>query len=331
MNDNSLYRILHIIITILGAIICLIFSPVSAITLVAVSLLLLAFHEYSSYKKRRRILRLCDDIDRILRGSETVSFDDYTEDYISLLAAEIHKMTVRLREQNTALNDEKQFLKESLEDIAHQLRTPLSSMMLLLEIIRKPNLTSQQRAEYINELYTLLSRMNWLIDTMLGHSRIDAGVVNFSSKPVSCRQLIDEAISPVSVTLDIKNITTEINIDGKPSLIGDFQYLTEALLNILKNCIEHTPENGKITITAEENPIFTRITVTDNGDGFSEDDLAHIFERFYRSGNPSKNGYGIGLAFARRIVTSQNGSLQASNAPNGGALFDMRIYRNQTD
>lgn len=327
MTPEKLRRVLHIALTAVGAAVCALFSIPAAIVLAAVSAAIFTVDEILQYQRRKKLLALCNDIDGILKGSDSVSFADYNEGSLSILTAEIHKMTIMLREQNAALVSDKQFMKESMEDIAHQLRTPLTSMMLLVEMLRDPKLPTQQRAAHVQELYSLLSRMNWLIDTMLGLSRIDAGAVTFREQEISCRDLISSALEPISISLELKDVSVDVSIAGEPAFTGDMQYFTEALLNILKNCMEHTPEGGNIAISAAESPIYTGITVTDSGSGFSGDDLDHIFERFYRSGTSSSSGYGIGLAFARRIVTSQSGSLQAYNAPDGGACFDMRIYK----
>lgn len=329
MTDNKAVRVVSAVTAMAGIVICAFFSMKSAIVMLIASAIIIALYEYGTFAKKRRIMSLCDDIDRILKGADFVDFSDYTEGEVSLLASEIHKMTIRLREQNSALADEKQFLKESLEDIAHQLRTPLTSMMLLIDTLDNPDISEKHRTEYTRELYMLLSGMKWLIDTMLGISRLEAGVVTFRRKQINCRALIDSALAPLLITMDIKGIEADIQTEGEPTLTGDEHYLTEALVNILKNCIEHTPEGGKITIKASENPIYTGIVISDSGEGFSQEDMPHIFERFYRSGNPSKSGYGIGLAFARKIVCSLGGSLQAENAKEGGALFDLRIYKSQ--
>ena len=326
MNDIRICRIVHISATLAGTVICAYFSIPAAVILFAVSALIFTVNEIYCTKRKNKIFLLCDDIDRILHGDNSVSFNDYTEGDLSILTAEIHKMTIRLREQNSALISEKQYLKESLEDIAHQLRTPLTSMIIILEMLRNPELSKRERMNNVHELYSLLSRMNWLIETMLGLSRIEAGAVEFQHQEINCRSLIADSLEPISVQLDLKNINVKTSIEGDPIFIGDRQYFTEALMNILKNCMEHTPENGQITISAGCNPIYTQIVVTDSGSGISEEDLPHIFERFYRSGHSCGSGFGIGLAFARKIAVSQNGSLQASNSPDGGALFDLRIY-----
>lgn len=329
MSGEKLCKYICICTAAAGIAICAFFSIPSAAVILIVSMIIIGAYEYINSVKRKKLMSLCDDIDRILRGIDFVNLNDYKENEVSLLAAEVQKMTLRLREQNTALSNEKKFLKESLEDIAHQLRTPLTSMMLLIETIGNPSLSDKHRSEYIKELYKLLSRMKWLIDTMLGLSRIDAGVVKFKNQPIKCWKLIDDALAPLLISMDIKNISVDLKIENDPTITGDEHYLTEALVNIFKNCVEHTPEGGSLTIISSENPIYTGIVIKDSGEGFTEEEMPHIFERFYRSGDPAKSGYGIGLAFARRIVSSQGGSLQAGNAPEGGAMFDLRMYQSR--
>lgn len=327
MNIDRNLFIIFFCTAIIGTAGCAYFSIPSAIIFAAAFLIIFISTEIYRRKRRNITISLCDDIDRILRGDDKVIFEDYSNDDLSILTAEIHKMTLRLREQNSALSEEKQFMKESLEDISHQLRTPLTSAVLLLEMLRKPDLPRSKKSEYMQELYSLTTRMKWLIETLLGLSRIDAGAVQFRTQEIICRDIIADALEPVSIALEIKDIAVEVTGDTDCTFKGDRQYFAEAMLNLLKNCMEHTPEGGKIVINVLNNPIYTGITITDSGNGFDEAELPHIFERFYRSHDSSQSGYGIGLAFARRIVTAQNGSLQALNSPEGGACFDMRIYR----
>ncbi len=319
--------ILHIILTLAGFIGCLFLNVYAAFILLGVSALTigisLCFHK-GRYKK---LSELCDEIDDILHGKEQFSFNGFNEGELGILTSEIHKMTITLREQNTALQNEQIFMKETMEDISHQLRTPLTSMILILGMLRKSELSNQQRMEYLHELYGLIDRMQWMIETLLGLSRLEAGAVTFRKSAVSCKRMIADAIEPISVAMELKNIKVNTEIEGDPRFYGDIQYCIEALLNILKNCMEHTPESGSITIKAYENGIYTGILITDSGEGISKETLPHIFERFYRSSEFSKSGYGIGLAFARKIVAAQNGSLQVRNAKPHGAQFDMRFYK----
>ncbi|MDE7230846.1 MAG: HAMP domain-containing histidine kinase [Oscillospiraceae bacterium] len=306
---------------------CLFFSVPAAFVLLAAAAVILLIQFVPLSKRNEKIMKLCNNIDDILRGSDMVDLSEYSEGELSILSDEIRKMTVRLREQNSALHMDKQFMKEALEDMSHQLRTPLTAMLLVLGLLRDPGLPARERAEHTRELYRLLSRMQWMLETMLNLSRLEAGAVEFRTEEISVKELIKDALEPLSISIELKNITVRTEIEGSPVFSGDRQYCTEAVVNVLKNCMEHTPEGGTIRISAAENAIYTGITVTDSGSGISEQELPHVFERFYRGSEFNKNGYGIGLAFARKIIALHNGSLQVRNAPPLGAEFEIRIYR----
>ena len=325
-NYSGRETVIHIFIIAAATVICAIIHPASAVVVLAAGLIAEAVHKYYANQRAQQIIGLCDEISRILHGADEVTFDACNEGELSILAAEIRKMTVRLREQNAALRQERGFMQESLEDISHQLRTPLTSVILLADLMRKPNLTKAQQAENLNELLSLLSRMQWLIETLLGLSRLDAGSVSFQKSEFSVRTMIADALEPISIALELKDIAVDIQIDEKATITGDLPYCTEAFCNLLKNCMEHTPEGGSISIQAETTALYQGILITDTGNGIAEDDLPHVFERFYRGNSFSKSGYGIGLAFARRIITAQGGSIQVRNAPPKGAQFDIRFY-----
>ena len=320
-------RRLHIILTAAAFAGCLFFSVPAALILLGFSAALFIISEYSMKKRREKALSLSDNIDRILRGAESIRFDEYQEGELSVLSAEVHKMTVRLREQNSALLNEKIILKESLEDISHQLRTPLTSIMLILGMMRTPELSREKRMEHIRELYELLERMNWLIETMLSLSRIEAKAVQFRMEKVSCRELIRMASEPVAVSMELKGVDFLADFSGEPEFVGDLRFTAEAITNLLKNSTEHTPSGGRITVGAQTNGLYTAITITDTGEGIPEKELPHIFQRFYRSSEYTKNGFGIGLAFAQKVISEQGGSLRAENVTPHGARFEIRFYK----
>lgn len=320
-------RLIHILLTAALIIPCLFFSAPCAVIAAVASAIFLVFYEWLFAQRRDNVMKLCDDIDRILRNDDTISFDEYKEGELSVLSAEIHKMTIRLREQNAALLTEKQFAKEALEDISHQLRTPLTSVMMILGLMNDSGLTEQERMEYLRDLYELLARMKWLIETMLSLSRIEADAVKFAKNTVSCRELIAHSIETVSVTAELKSVEIRTEINGEPEFIGDLHYTSEAIVNLLKNAIEHTPQGGTVTVTANGSNISSNITIADTGEGIPEKELPHIFERFYRSSEYTKNGFGIGLAFAKKVISAQDGSLKAANHKPHGAMFDIHFYK----
>ena len=320
-------RLIHLLLTAAGAAVCACFGIPCAVTAVILSAAFLAFYEWILRQRRDQVMELCDSIDRILRHDDVISFDEYNDGELSVLSAEIHKMTIRLREQNAELKAEKQFAKEALEDISHQLRTPLTSVMMILGLLHSSELTQQEREEYLRDLYELLARMKWLIETMLSLSRIEADAVRFAKEPVSCRELIGQSVETVSVTAELKGVELRTEIDGDPSWIGDLHYTSEAVVNLLKNAIEHTPEGGTVTIAAKGTSLAAEITISDTGEGIPEEELPHIFERFYRSSEYTKNGFGIGLAFARKVISAQGGSLKAANHKPHGAVFVIRFHK----
>ena len=326
MRDKK-RRLIHALLTAAGVAICAFFRIPCAVTVVITSAAFMLFYEVILSQRRDQVMKLCDDIDRILRSDDIISFDEYKEGELSVLSAEIHKMTIRLREQNAALLTEKRFAKEALEDISHQLRTPLTSVMMILGLMNDSGLTEQERMEYLRDLYELLARMKWLIETMLSLSRIEADAVKFAKNTVSCRELIAQSIETVSVTAELKSVEIRTEINGEPEFIGDLHYTSEAIVNLLKNAIEHTPEGGTVTVTANGSNISSNITITDTGEGIPEKELPHIFERFYRSSEYTKNGFGIGLAFAKKVISAQDGSLKAANHKPHGAMFDIHFYK----
>ena len=325
MNEKKRHLV-HWLLSAAAAAVCAVFSLPCAAVVLLLSATFFVFYERLFSQRKKAAEKLCDDVDRILHEEDRIVFDEYREGELSVLAAEIHKMTIRLREQNAALLHEKQFAKEALEDISHQLRTPLTSVMMILDLMRAPGVTEETRREYLRELYELLSRMKWLIETMLSLSRIEADAVRFAKEPVSCRALIAQSVEPVSVTAELKGVEIRTEIDGAPRFVGDLRYTSEALVNLLQNAVEHTPAGGTVTVAAKGNAMATVLTICDTGDGIPEQELPHIFERFYRASEYTKNGFGIGLAFAKKVISAQNGSLKASNRTPNGAQFKISFY-----
>jgi signal transduction histidine kinase len=282
-------------------------------------------HFITIWHRYKKISELTEKINGILHGDEGVSIENCSEGELALLSSEVYKMTVMLREQKSKLMDDKVYLADLLADISHQIRTPLTSINILVSMLSEPDMTYEKREQTVQKLYGLLSRIDWLITALLKLSKLDAGTVRFNKESITMHELLDKACMPVRVPIELRGQQLEIKSDGELSC--DISWSCEAIGNIVKNCMEHTPEGGKITIVGTHNPLYSEIRISDSGSGIASDDLPHIFERFYKGkASEDKGGFGIGLALARMIITEQNGTLKAENSPEGGALFTVRFY-----
>jgi len=274
----------------------------------------------------RQIAALSDQLDRILHGGDVLDIGGFEEGELSILQSELQKLTVRLREQAYNLSMEKTRLSDSLADIAHQIRTPLTSINILAALLSKDE--PGKRAERIRELETLLSRIDWLIAALLKISKIDAGTVAFTKTETPVGVLIKKSLEPFAIPLELRDIKIEESTSG--NIRCDLAWTAEALGNIIKNCIEYMETGGIIKIEAGQNPVCTQIVIADNGSGISDTDLPHLFERFYKGENPGKTGYGIGLALCRMIISRQNGTVKAERNQPRGARFIIKFYHDQT-
>lgn len=273
----------------------------------------------------RKLQRLSGAIDALLHQGKGLSVREYEEGELSILANQVQKMTSRLTEAAEVIRRDKEYLADSLADISHQLRTPLTAMNLTVTMLRSPELTDARRMELTGELRGLLSRTDWLVETLLKLSKLDAGTVKLGKESVLVRDLIDRAASPIAIPMDIRSQRLEVRCE-REQFTGDLVWSAEALGNILKNCMEHTPEGGTITVMVDETALYTQITVEDTGSGFDEKDIPHLFERFYKGVNASEGSYGIGLALARTVIAAQNGTVQAMNGERG-AKFVIKFYK----
>jgi signal transduction histidine kinase len=272
----------------------------------------------------KSIAQISNQIDLVLHNADHLYIGESDEGELSILHSEITKMTLRIREQNEALKKEKEHLADSLADIAHQLRTPLTSANLILSLLGN-NPDENERKAFVRETEELLLRMDWLITSLLKLSRLDAGIVAFQSELIEVDNLINAALRPFLIPMELHDMNVQIDAPHGIMIQGDAGWLSEAIQNILKNCMESAGDHGKIEIVGRDNPLFTEMTIHDSGAGFDQADLPHLFDRFYRGKNPNTAGYGIGLALCKMIITRQGGMVTAKNHPQGGALFTIRF------
>ena len=329
LSNNPEIRKFLLITVMPSLLLCFImafFSKIAAISVLAVSIFLIVSFFIFTKKRYNRLNALSETIDKILHGNDTINIKSFGEGELSILESDVQKMLVRLRDQKDKLEKDRTFLADSIADISHQLRTPLTSINLILSLIEASDTTKERREELLRELSKLITKTEYLVSVLLKISKIDAGTVQFEKKETDLNALIKKSAEPLLIPMDIKNQKLSINADDI-SLNCDSAWCIEAFGNILKNCTEHTPENGEITVTAKNTPIFTEIIITDTGSGFNEEDIPHIFERFYKGQNSSKESFGIGLNLAKMIITAHNGTVKAENSQSGGAEFIIRFYK----
>jgi signal transduction histidine kinase len=277
---------------------------------------------------------------RIDAGDYSLDVRDNGEGSFSLLKNDLYKVTIRLREQAELLQRDKTALSNLIADISHQIKTPLTSLGVLADLLAEDPPEADRRA-FVERLRAQLGRIQWLVVALLKLARLDAGTAAFKSEPVDMRRLIERALEPLLIPVEIKRQRLLIHGGEGISFTGDLNWSAEALTNVVKNCVEHTPEGGQIEISYAANALYAEITVSDNGEGIASRDLPHIFNRFYRGENAhsytrksadessgaSDTGVGIGLALAKAIFTAQGGDISVRSQPGIGTSFEIRIFR----
>lgn len=294
------------------------------ITFVFLCLITISF--YFFIKIYRDIKDMTDYVYHSSEGREYEMKNKNQEGQIGLLKTEIMKMTTVLKEKVALLHSEKIFLNDTISDISHQLKTPMTSLMLLTDLMYN-DLDKEKKIEFLDRTNAQLSRMDWLIKSMLKLSKLEAKVIDFKTDKVNINELIKRSISPLLVPIELRNISLNINGDKEASYTGDIEWSSEALSNIIKNCIEHTKEGGTLDITYEENPIYSEIIIKDNGEGIDKDDIQNIFKRFYKGKNSKSDSVGIGLAMAKSIIESQNGDIYVKSKKNRGSEFHITFHK----
>ena len=294
------------------------------ITFVFLCLITISF--YFFIKIYRDIKDMTDYVYHSSEGREYEMKNKNQEGQIGILKTEIMKMTTVLKEKVALLHSEKIFLNDTISDISHQLKTPMTSLMLLTDLMYN-DLDKEKKIEFLDRTNAQLSRMDWLIKSMLKLSKLEAKVIDFKTDKVNINELIKRSISPLLVPIELRNISLNINGDKEASYIGDIEWSSEALGNIIKNCVEHTKEGGTLDITYEENPIYSEIIIKDNGEGIDKDDIQNIFKRFYKGKNSKSDSVGIGLAMAKSIIESQNGDIYVKSKKNRGSEFHITFHK----
>lgn len=281
--------------------------------------------------------KIYDDIkdmtDYVYNSSEGRNFEMKNrnqEGQIGLLKTELIKMINILKEKVELLNNEKIFLNNTISDISHQLKTPMTSLIILNDLMYE-DLPKETKIEFLDKMKSQLNRMEWLVKSMLKLSKVEAKVIDFEQKEVKINELIKKSVAPSLIPMEIKDIKLSISGDENTSYRGDINWSSEAFVNIIKNCVEHTPQGGKIDINYNQNPLYSEVVIKDSGEGIDKKDLPHIFKRFYKGKTSKEDSVGIGLAMAKSIIASQNGDIYVESEKNKGTEFHIIFHKTYSD
>lgn len=274
--------------------------------------------------KEKQIKQISQQVNAILFQQKDIYIPYYKEGTLSFLESEIVKLVNRLSEQNRLLLEDKIILKQSLEDISHQMKTPLTSLNLVHERLKMTEGTDKKKL--LKEQQLLLDKIEWLVITLLKIAQIDSNTVTFQKENISQKELYIKLVKPFEIQLELKDISIELEADQTYIENIDILWTLEALSNIFKNCIEHTEQGGNIKIIMNNNPLYSEIIIQDNGNGIDSEDLIHLFERFYKGKNATQQSVGIGLSLSHMIIEKQNGTIAVENTY-PGAKFTIHFYK----
>ena len=310
-NDKSYYTFLIINMSFL---------------IITIASLCILYFRYN-YKRKNDIKDIIKYIEQINRRNYELEIDTISEDELSILKNEIYKTAVMLKEAALNSNKDKLNLKKSLEDISHQLKTPLTSILVLLDnLIDEPDMDSSIRNDFIIDIKRNVININFLVQALLKLSKFDANTVHFIKKENDLEMIVGEAIKNVSTLCDLRNINIKLNTLENAKVVCDAKWQIEAITNIIKNAIEHSKDNSSIIINIDNNRVYSKIEVIDFGDGISKRDIKHIFERFYKGANATSNSIGIGLALAKTIIEEDKGTI-AVESNESNTKFTIKYFK----
>jgi signal transduction histidine kinase len=290
-------------------------------------ILSIIFFKYN-HSESKKINEITKYIEEINRGNYKLNIEENTEDELSILKNELYKITIMLKEVAENSQKDKTTLKDSLSDISHQIKTPITSILIMLDnILSDENMPEDIKKDFIKDIKREIINIKFLVESILKLSKIDSNSIKFIKKEVFIKDIINEAVKNVSMLSELKNIEIIVSGDDSIKTICDLKWQVEAITNILKNCIEHSYENRKIYINYNQNNMYTELKIEDNGTGIDAKDLAHIFERFYKGKNSSSDSVGIGLALSKSIIESNNGYIQVDSKLNKGTTFIIKYLK----
>ena len=278
-------------------------------------------------KRERKIEELISYLTKVQDHLELPEFDSMQEGRFGILQSEIYKLVVQLQEQYSGEQKQKKYMVDMLSDISHQIKTPMTAISLMTDLLSAPELTDEKRLDYVEKINHQTNRINWLVRNLLTLSQLEADMLELKKEQVSLREMLDAIVDTFELMAEIKGVELSMECPKEIQLSCDKQWTREAISNIVKNCIEHTKENGSVRISAVQNNLATEIRIQDTGEGISKEHLPHIFKRFYKAPGSSNSSVGIGLSMSKQIVMRQSGIISVTSEVGEGTEFLIKMYK----
>ena len=277
--------------------------------------------------REKKIKNITKYLKNIQNNIYSLKIEENAEDELSKLQNQIAKITLMLQTQANMMKKDKKELSNSLSDISHQIKTPLTSINVMIDILKEENVNEELRLYYLHEISKQLSSINWLVTVILKLSRLESGIVEFQIGEIDLKEFIYDIKEKMEIALELKKQQLDVVVQPSSKLKGDYNWTKEAIVNIVKNCIEHTDEGKTIHIIVSENNLYSQIKIIDEGKGIPENEIPYIFNRFYKGKDSSKDSFGIGLALAKSIIERENGEIKVKSKIGSGTEFNIKFFK----
>lgn len=278
-------------------------------------------------RKERKIEELIQYLMKVQDHMELPAFTSMNEGNLGILQSEIYKLVVQLQEQYSGEQKQKKYMVDMLSDISHQMKTPMTAISLMTDLLSVPELSDEKRLDYVEKINQQTSRITWLVRNLLTLSQLEADMLELKKEDVCLKEILDKIENTFEIMAEIKGVELSVECSKEIHIECDRQWTREAISNIVKNCIEHTPEEGRVSIAVQQNNIATEIVIEDTGEGISKEHLPHIFKRFYKAPGASNSSVGIGLSMAKQIIMRQNGTITVESEVGVGSKFIIKLYK----
>ncbi len=280
------------------------------------------------YRKREKdTAELISYLMRVQDRLELPEMSGFREGQFGILQSEIYKLVALLKEQYSNEKKQKKYMADMLSDISHQIKTPMTAITIMNDLLKTPELSERQRLAYVEKIDSQTERIRWLVKNLLTMSRLEADMLELKSEEMGIEELLVDVLNPLYVLADAKQVELSVDIPEGIRLFCDRKWTAEALSNIVKNCIEHTDSGGEVSVTVVQTNFSTDITVRDTGEGIAKEHLPYIFDRFYRAPGASSDSVGIGLSMSKQLIMRQNGMIEVKSELGVGTEFLVRLYR----